>query len=387
MSQPQENSMSAPSISINKTLVRACESCRLRKLRCLQDASSSSPKCQRCANSNRECIFTDPSRKRRRVRTDTRVAELEKEIKAMNTVLKRGDFSINRTGNSDDIERVELRKDSRDINQSNPLFNASNEDESIIDHENMLPADFVADQTFENSADANRTSNKISENSEQFLVSQVPTGLGDTCYEANFQDTLQHLSLHNDVVDRGILSLNEATLLFSRYIDDLVQHFPAVVLPEGSTAGQIRRAKPTLFLAIMAAASGSSDPNLNNRLNQEILQVYADRIAIKGEKSLELIQSMLITIIWYFPPDNFEELKFYQYIHMAATMALDIGIGRKPKPPEHCNSFPNLDVKRNNSTNLNKTSNYSAQISDTSPNSGHIECRRTLLACYLKCSR
>ena len=243
------------------------------------------------------------------------------------------------------------------------------------------------EQAYKNSVDTNQGSNPTSEDFEQCLVSKVPRDSGGQYGEPNVQDTLHHLSLHDDVVDRGILSMVQATLLFTRYIDELMQHFPAVVLPEGSTAGQIRKAKPTLFLAIIAAASGSSNSNLNNRLNQEILQVYADRIAIKGEKSLELIQLMLITMIWYFPPDNFEELKFYQYIHMAATMALDIGIERKPKATQARDQFLNLDDGRSNSTNLNEISHYTAQISNKIPDSGHIESRRTLLACYLKCSR
>ena len=138
MSESQENPLPTPSRSSDNTL-RACESCRLRKLRCLQDTSSSSEKCQRCAKSDRECIFTSPSRKSRRVRTDTRVAELEKEIKAMSTVLKRGDFSFNQTRNNNDVERVEICKDTQDIHQSNLSFNANNQDEITASREKFFP--------------------------------------------------------------------------------------------------------------------------------------------------------------------------------------------------------------------------------------------------------
>lgn len=67
---------------------RACECYRLRKVRCLQDASSPSAKCLPCAKSNRECVCTDRSRKWRCKRADTRVADLEKEVKAMTALLK-----------------------------------------------------------------------------------------------------------------------------------------------------------------------------------------------------------------------------------------------------------------------------------------------------------
>jgi hypothetical protein len=35
--------------------------------------------------------------------------------------------------------------------------------------------------------------------------------------------------------------------------------------------------------------------------------------------------------MWYAPPDHFEELKFFQFIHLAVVMALDIGMGRRTR--------------------------------------------------------
>lgn len=63
-----------------KPLSRACESCRLRKTRCLPHDSSS---CQRCAKAGRECVFTFPEKRQKRKRTDTRVAELEHTVQVL----------------------------------------------------------------------------------------------------------------------------------------------------------------------------------------------------------------------------------------------------------------------------------------------------------------
>lgn len=60
--------------------VRACESCRGRKVRCLPEDAN---KCQRCARSGRECIYTAPEKRRRRKRTDARVAELEQMVQML----------------------------------------------------------------------------------------------------------------------------------------------------------------------------------------------------------------------------------------------------------------------------------------------------------------
>jgi hypothetical protein len=59
------------------------------------------------------------------------------------------------------------------------------------------------------------------------------------------------------------------------------------------------------------------------------MQTFAEKIIIIGEKSLDLVQALNIAVIWYWPPEHLEELKFYQLLHIAAVMAIDIGLGRK----------------------------------------------------------
>jgi hypothetical protein len=61
------------------------------------------------------------------------------------------------------------------------------------------------------------------------------------------------------------------------------------------------------------------------------MSIYAERIICNGEKTLELIQALQISSLWYYPPEHFEELKFYQLIHIAAVMAIDIGLGKRSK--------------------------------------------------------
>jgi hypothetical protein len=58
-----------------------------------------------------------------------------------------------------------------------------------------------------------------------------------------------------DVVDRGLLSMDTATELVASYANDLVNFFPIVVLPQGTTAFELRQSKPILFLAIIAGAA------------------------------------------------------------------------------------------------------------------------------------
>ena len=80
--------------------------------------------------------------------------------------------------------------------------------------------------------------------------------------------------------------------------------YPAVVFPCDCTAAVLRESKPILFLAVLACSAGSASPALNLRLNKEIQQVYATKVSIQGRKSLELVQAMLLSILWTYPPDK-----------------------------------------------------------------------------------
>ncbi|KAL8785609.1 MAG: hypothetical protein Q9213_003263 [Squamulea squamosa] len=81
----RKSSMIAKDKAKDKTKphVRACESCRTRKIRCLPQDSSKDAKCQRCAKSGRECIYSSPEKRKRRKRTDARVADLEQMVQML----------------------------------------------------------------------------------------------------------------------------------------------------------------------------------------------------------------------------------------------------------------------------------------------------------------
>lgn len=311
---------------------RACEACRAHKVRCLPNDSGSSKICQRCARTDRQCVFAAPQRRKQRKRTDTRVAELEREVSAMRTLFDRKKPNPEEpTVSGQQLPKPELSSDSG--GSSSGIAS------------NSIPA----------------SSTDFSETPGSWSIPNITTP----------PDQKDHsppaYSSNSDFIERGIMSMEEASQLFMSYNHDLAHHYPAVVFPPGVSAEEIRATKPTLFLAAVAAAAGKVDSRLYSVLNSEVLCAYAHRTVVQGEKNLELVEAMLITSIWYFPPGKFAQLKFYEYIHMAATMALDIGLGRNPKSSRNRRR---IDVEAN------------------SPNSDQVdglelEKRRTFLACYM----
>jgi hypothetical protein len=140
--------------------------------------------------------------------------------------------------------------------------------------------------------------------------------------------------------------------------------------PLGTTAADIRKSKPTLFLAILSASSGMNYPDLQKMLTKEVMTIYADRIICNGEKTLEIIQALHVSTLWYWPPEHFEELKFYQLIHIAAVMAIDIGMGKKSK----CSKTKHAGLWRDHPW---RRTPY--------PDPESIESRRAWLSCYFLC--
>lgn len=165
--------------------------------------------------------------------------------------------------------------------------------------------------------------------------------------------------------------------LFDRYVNKLSPHMPAVVFTPDTTAEQIRQEKPILYVCILSAASaGILHPDISRELARESIRTIADCVVCNGAKSLELIQAMQVTALWYKPPEKAEQTNFYQIIHMAAVMAIDIGLGKRFNGAKAKRGFggPNAEFAPGPHMVL-------PQNSDT------LEARRAWLGCYYMCAR
>ncbi|KAL9125505.1 MAG: hypothetical protein Q9217_005307 [Psora testacea] len=356
--------------------IGACDACRARKVRCLASENTMSNKCQRCARAGRECVYTVHSKTRRRKRTDTRVKELEEKVKNLSVLLQTG-----RNGSTQSVTHTS-KQASADTDEG-----MEDEYEDISDdlHDGDEHLDYDGEAAFngtdcwKNGADiAHRRKSK---ESVQLQEQKLQNSFNVAGYDdGNLGDSS---GISPDVVARGLLTMEEATELFDRYVNVLSPNFPAIIFPPGTCAAEIRSKRPILFLAVIAAGAGAAHPALNLKLNQEILQLYATKVALEGQKNLDLVQSILISSLWYYPPERFDQLKFHQYIHMAATMALDLGLGKRPRiRRQHQHTSPawmqTYEPQRTPGSELT--------LSKLAPDSSSLECRRTLLACYLQCA-
>jgi hypothetical protein len=287
-------------------LNRACEACRLSKVRCLMQPGST--QCQRCTKAGRTCeipyltvhesqtdeigVFAAPAKRRQRKRTDVRVAELEREVQQMRSLLR-----SNRISPVEASDHESMDEEQEPENEPDHVQSEQTERES---------------PTYTNSHDsATITPATTHPAPEQWLNTKHTQ---DTCKPMDSAETSEI-----DVVDRGVISKEMADELLDIYRNELVQECPGVVIPSDMTAAQLRTKKPALFHAIMAAASHVKGATLSNRLHEEVIHLYARTIFIKGEKSLQYIQALLVTVAFFTPPNTPAHLQIYQFSNMAAS--------------------------------------------------------------------
>ncbi|CAI7663920.1 unnamed protein product [Penicillium glandicola] len=294
-------------------LNRSCESCRSLKVRCLPNPSTPN-QCQRCAKGKRSCVFVAPQRRRPRKRTDSRVTQLEKEMRMMRSLLKNRISEEEEPDSDDESEEDDIQ----DHESADMDFNGSR---TLRDHSAHSSEDA---RYMDYSSELLDTSHPSVHESSGFSAPPTFSGM-----PAGFKPEQERPPPADDVVDRGILSLEDAEQLVAYFIHELTFFFPLVVLPSNTTAAQLRQTKPILFLAVIAATSISVNAGLATVLNREMIRLYAERFFIEGEKSLELVQTLLLMNIFYLPPASPLKLQLYQYTHIASTMALEIGLANK----------------------------------------------------------
>ncbi|CZT22185.1 uncharacterized protein RCC_08054 [Ramularia collo-cygni] len=328
---------------------RACEACRGLKVRCDQDPLHPDIPCRRCQKANRPCIITAPSRKRQK-KADNRVADLERKLDALTAVLQQQQQQQMMQSPQQYAPMQQPSAPPAGPSMQPPQKRRRIEDGSPSQHHARFPS----------------LGSAIDDNSNAAIMQAFPNSY---MMPPRSQEELLN-RIH------ALVSPEMGVELFDRYVVKLSPHMPAVVFPPGTTAEHIRQEAPILYLCILAAASSGILPtDISSELTRESIRIIADCVVCNGAKSLELIQAMQVTALWYKPPEKAEQTNFYQIIHMAAVMAIDIGLGKR---------FNGGKAKRGLGGSTAECPPGAHVISPQ--NSDTLEARRAWLGCYYMCA-
>jgi Tfp pilus assembly protein FimV len=194
----------------DQALNRACEACRISKVRCLVNPDASSSKCQRCAKSSKTCVFAPPAKRRQRKRTDVRVTELEKEIQQMRSLLKTNTRSSNDLSDHD-----------------------SGDDESDAQEQ-------MAEKETPSNVQSHSSATTATSTFPTFPGKEVPFGApafkpATTCGPDDFLKFSD-----NDIINRGIISVGMASELLGIWRNELVAACPGITIPKHWDAFDLR---------------------------------------------------------------------------------------------------------------------------------------------------
>lgn len=342
---------------------RACEACRQLKVKCELDDNSPNGSCKRCAKAHRQCVITLPSRKRQK-KTDSRVAELEKKIDALTATLAA-------RGGADADADTELALDpaiAQQHYQSRPSVSSVYPDQWPGPRSPSNPPQIAGMKRKTNDAYGPFGGELQKPHHQNSMVApgSAPAMLSTT---DNKYSQASNEPASRDIIDRGLIDAKAAYKCFERYRNEMCQRLPIIVFPQNTTAEEIRKTKPLLFHAIVAVASGTIRPDLQSKIISAATKILAERIVSSGEKSMELVQSIQVLTVFYQPPERYEELNFNQLTHMAAVMAMDIGMGKRTKKGTQVMFKGFMDRGK------------------TLPDPNAAETRRSWLGCYYMCSK
>ncbi|EPE10511.1 c6 transcription factor [Ophiostoma piceae UAMH 11346] len=356
------------------TTFRACQTCRTLKIKCEPTTTSAAgssaspvhsgrsshsstlgrPPCRRCRDYGTLCVYTEPRRLKRKKTTDARVRELEREVEKLSELLMlrrraaEGRLELPTEGEmSPTAPPAEL-----------PALTASRLPRAELPPPQSLP---------------------------QAYICEASTVAGPAA--------------------AGIITMEQAVSLFRRFITTMAPQRPFVVFPPvtlsmgevmtheverliPSVAETVCKETPVLFLSIMTAAMGTGVQRpgdgfgpgtdyeaLGTALDALLLRAYTEQIIHKGQKSVELVQALLISANWNFyyfdhtsgnsrhkedaVPSRFDNLRFFQHLHMAAVMTVELESIRMTQGNASFGDVPLADP---------------------------LAFERTLLACYMCCS-
>ncbi|EXA40195.1 hypothetical protein FOQG_01262 [Fusarium oxysporum f. sp. raphani 54005] len=278
-------SPTAEACPVRKRVSTACEACRATKIKC--QPSEQPGVCRKCLESKKECISrTGPRTRRRRTK-----------------------YAI-------------------ETHQPPPPPPPAPSKTFTIDFE--VPTQLDVDENFDNLRDSHA----------QFIDSIFPSDPDADL--SSFEDSpvtgfptpsSSHTHSIQSFHAKPQFNLDSAESLLVSFRGMLV-HYPVIVLRPDETVASLAATRPFVLLAILAAASGSRTLQGHTLYDDEFRKVLGLKFVASGERSMELLQGILIYCAWYpfhLRPKNRQA---FQYYRMAGDLLSDLDLDQE---------MPNLD--------------------------------------------
>lgn len=121
---------------------------------------------------------------------------------------------------------------------------------------------------------------------------------------------------------------NAGEVYLDRYRRLMADGCPFVKIPQEASFVRVYQQRPMLMSAIAVVAS-FHDLNKQHDLAQDFMRIMSERILFRSEKSIDILQALLIFITWNHP-HFFWAQQITNLLHLAIAQAVDLAIDRWP---------------------------------------------------------
>ncbi|KAK3940568.1 hypothetical protein QBC46DRAFT_458876 [Diplogelasinospora grovesii] len=317
-------------------ITNACEACRAAKVKC--QASNQLGICRRCLDSKRECIFKTGPRTRRprqsRLNNDTAPRPPPPAGPS-----KTFTIDIPMPYEDDVADSLEALRLSHEGFIDGLVPWSGDDDDDEMDGQDGYDYEFAADeQDWLGSVAGSSTSHASSLPVGASALSTPPGSVVNNPSGSNKSRMMPTApSKMRSVASLGLqpqFNLDSATALLTTFRDTMIAHFPCVVIPEEATVSSLAKDRPFVLLAVLAAASGSRTLQGHSLYNEEFRKILGLKFVAGGERSMELLQGLVVYVAWYpfhLRPKNKQA---FQYIRMAVDMVNDLELDQDPGTDE-----------------------------------------------------
>ncbi|KAK9773373.1 hypothetical protein SCAR479_09906 [Seiridium cardinale] len=118
---------------------------------------------------------------------------------------------------------------------------------------------------------------------------------------------------------------------------------PCIVLGEGANVKTMARDSPFVLLAILAATSCSTSLQGHSLYDEEFRKVLGLKFVTGGERTLDLLQGILVYCAWYPFHLRPKHRQAFQYLKMAIDIAHDLELDQEQAFAAQLQTGPNLE--------------------------------------------
>ncbi|KAI1105548.1 hypothetical protein F4804DRAFT_303786 [Jackrogersella minutella] len=270
----------------------ACSPCALAKAKCLRSRDASGSRCDRCERLEKDCVGQVHKPRKKRQTKPSKTAQLEERLNSLVDLIK--------ASNPGDAP-VPLRQ----VPEVGQVLSCIREAEGVraLQSRAAAPPDTPT-----------RASGPNQESS-----SAIP---------GSYNENAPHKCICRVQASEAPAPLEPDEVSLSTYVDKLMPNYPFVAFPSGTTAAEIVSKRPFLFATIRMVTSYWNLRSMRSQ-NFFILKHISEHMLMRSERSLEILQSILL-VLGYYHYHCMLHAQMNNLIALANSLVADLGINKDP---------------------------------------------------------